>query len=364
MQKNHKKMEGIALITVIIIIAVLVAVGVTITILVKKNINNDNQIQAEIGKENVNSGENATQSTTKKVNEENIKEYTDDEVPIPKGFYYVGGTKDDGVIISDSAEDENKGTTHEAATQMQGNQFVWVPVENEANFKRYPGYDSGEIQEDFINNTDEPYENGYDGEEKEYNSMKQSVLQHNGFYVARYEASKDETNQTKVASKQGKEVWNYIAWGDSTSEIGTEGAVYQAQQMYTDKNTYGVTSTLIYGVQWDAIMTWIDPEYKTGNCDTNTSFVANSEEKGNYNYLIDDPTVTGSDSNYAVKNIYDLAGNVSEWTMETYASSNKVLRGGGFYYSGLSAPASVRQVWMDLRDDNNSTFGFRVALYL
>ena len=342
MQKNHKKMEGIALITVIIIIAVLIAVGVIITILVKTNMNNNN-IQAETGKENVNSGEIATQSTIKKVNEENIKEYTDDEVPIPRGFYYVGGTKDSGVIISDSAEDENKGTTHEAAIQMQGNQFVWVPVENETDFKRYAGYDKGKLQEGFMNNADEPYEDGYDGEKEEYDSMKQSVLQHNGFYVARYEASKDEGDQTKAASKQGKEVWNYIAWGDSTSEIGTEGAVYQAQQMYTDKNTYGVTSTLIYGVQWDAIMTWIDPEYKTGNCDTSTSFVANSDEKGNYNYLVDNPTFTGSDANYAVKNIYDLAGNVAEWTMETYASSSKILRGGSFYFSGASAPASNRR---------------------
>lgn len=31
-----------------------------------------------------------------------------EDIPIPAGFYYVGGEKNTGLIISDSAEDENK----------------------------------------------------------------------------------------------------------------------------------------------------------------------------------------------------------------------------------------------------------------
>ena len=46
-----------------------------------------------------------------------IKEYTEDGVPIPEGFYYVGGTKEEGVVISDSSADENKGTDHTTATR-------------------------------------------------------------------------------------------------------------------------------------------------------------------------------------------------------------------------------------------------------
>ena len=46
-----------------------------------------------------------------------IKEYTEDGVPIPEGFYYVGGTKEEGVVISDSPADEGKGTSHEVATR-------------------------------------------------------------------------------------------------------------------------------------------------------------------------------------------------------------------------------------------------------
>ncbi len=62
---------------------------------------------------------------------ENIKSLTEEGVPIPKGFYYVTGTKDTGVVISDSQADENN------ATGNNGNQFVWVPVKinNKLNIK-------------------------------------------------------------------------------------------------------------------------------------------------------------------------------------------------------------------------------------
>ena len=51
----------------------------------------------------------------------NVKEVTNEHVPIPEGFYDVGGTKDDGVVISDIDGDD-------LDNSKQGNQFVWVPV--------------------------------------------------------------------------------------------------------------------------------------------------------------------------------------------------------------------------------------------
>ena len=51
----------------------------------------------------------------------NVKEVTNENVPIPEGFYYVGGTKDEGVVISDVEGDDLNNS-------KQGNQFVWVPV--------------------------------------------------------------------------------------------------------------------------------------------------------------------------------------------------------------------------------------------
>ena len=55
----------------------------------------------------------------------------EETVPVPKGFYYVGGSIKSGVIISDNEADKYDGqtdkTTHEYATKLKGNQFVWIP---------------------------------------------------------------------------------------------------------------------------------------------------------------------------------------------------------------------------------------------
>ena len=48
--------------------------------------------------------------------------------PIPVGYYYVGGTKNTGVVISDEESDENKGDAHSVSATLVGNQFVWIPV--------------------------------------------------------------------------------------------------------------------------------------------------------------------------------------------------------------------------------------------
>ena len=249
---------------------------------------------------------------------------------------------------------------------------MWVPVENDKDFIRYTGYHDNSIDTEYTaESCVEPDEqNGYEGEKEQYDLMKESVLKHDGFYVARYEASEENG---KAVSKQGRSVWNYIAWGDSMSEIGTVGAVYQAQQMYTDKNTYGVTSTLIYGVQWDAIMAWIEPRYKDSSKAeellSEKNFIADSTGKGNYNEDANTNSwrgsvvLTGSSSEYKVKNIYDLAGNVSEWTMESCYSVGRVCRGGAYRDPGYLYPISAR----GYRNPSNAEgiyVGFRVALYL
>ena len=53
-------------------------------------------------------------------------------VPIPKDFYYIGGTLDTGVVISseyaDSYEKNKRDmTSHSDAINLIGNQFVWIP---------------------------------------------------------------------------------------------------------------------------------------------------------------------------------------------------------------------------------------------
>ncbi len=306
------------------------------------------------------------------------KIYTDtdgDKTVIPKEFTVSGIQSEqnisDGLVIYDIPDGEvvnweddtdNNGV---ADVKQKYNQFVWVPVTNDADFKTYEGYANKKLDSKLAN-CEEPFSNGYDTEEDEYNDMKKSVLNNNGFYVARYEAGtengkrQDGSNiEAEPVSKQGVDVYNYIKWGNSMTDP-TGGAVEKSKEMYTGKNKYGVTSTLIYNIQWDAIMAWIDPAYKTGKCDTEKSFVANSTGKGHYKQS--EPAKTGSNDNYAVKNIYDLAGNLYEWTMGGYSTNNRTTRGGNYLSSPDSIPASYRN--SDVPTDSNDNLGFRLALYL
>ena len=62
-------------------------------------------------------------------------------------------------------------------------------------------------------------------------------------------------------------IHNFVSWGkamSNTEEVtaGSKGAVELSREAYTNKEAYGVNSSLIYGVQWDSIMRWIENERK------------------------------------------------------------------------------------------------------
>ena len=309
-------------------------------------------------------------------------------VTIPENFYYVGGTKDTGLVISDSAEDENKGVDY----TCKGNQFVWVPVEYTATgvtdtdgldtgftavFKRGKAEETslgsgiykmtGELSSDWA----EPYTSGYsDGkgteEKAEYSKMMLSVQKNKGFYIARFEAGDGDatSKRTKateahtVVSKKNAYVYNYVPWGDSMTKIGTTGAVYLSQNMYKGSNS--VVSTLCYGVQWDSIMNFVSDEDHD---------IEDPSSWGNYREAIGDAATnsgvlntTGKNEAWKAKNIYDLAGNVSEWTMESYYG--RVSRDG--YYALMSGGVGYRdeEAGYGPLADTYVGIGFRVALYI
>lgn len=294
-------------------------------------------------------------------------------VKIPAGFYYVGGSKDEGIVISDVQGDDLENTKH-------GNQFVWVPVDKtsfDTVFKRVEGYFNGEL-DIFLPQTGEADRNGgnsylqvngiYESAttQKEAQEMYKSVKNYGGFYIGRFEAGKDSSGN--VISQKGVTVYNNIKCGNSlTDDAG--GALEKARGMYTDKTKYGVTSTLCYGVQWDATLNFIDPNYITNevngkpNCSYN-SYVRDSTGKGNYSDedASNNPGLTGNKSEYEIKNIYDMAGNLWEYTMETYGTYKRIARGGGFTATTNTSPSSRRTSYTISKEYEH--FGFRVTLYL
>jgi len=138
----------------------------------------------------------------------------------------------------------------------------------------------------------------------------------------------------------------------------------QAELKYTNNQNYGVVSTLIYGAQWDAAIKFIET-YNVGE-EGYSTYATNSAGYGNYSgtYGGDTSTATpdicGALPIFRQKNIYDMAGNVHEWTMEKY-SSYRVYRGGSYDDSGDVYSAAARA------SGNLASYpsvGFRNALYI
>ena len=301
---------------------------------------------------------------------DNTGETVVDGVTVPDGFYYVGGTKDTGLVISDAEGDDLDNSN-------KGNQFVWVPVENFEVFKReHFGTEAqkwwtGTFVTDGLseNNLYEPEADGI-MENTEVEKMYKSVKENKGFYVGRYEAGTTASSEAgirgEVVSKKMAKVYNNIGFADTddmTDETG--GAVEVARSMYSKEKGDSVTSTLIYGVQWDAIMRWMKDEPNL----TDGKYIQDSTGMGWYddNYASGNSThQTGTDldgGKNKVKNIYDLAGNVWEWTIESSNTDNRVGRGGGYLSSSSAFPASGRGNNV-LPSMSYSNIGFRVTLYL
>ena len=267
-------------------------------------------------------------------------------VPLPSGFYYVGGDISTGIVISDK-----QGDTMSASGVNMGNQFVWIPVSSEADLERTKFDSNGQPTTGLSTDYTEPYANGYSTEAEEYTTMRAQVLKYGGFYIGRFEAGVNSTTlRTKVTTaqtvvcKKGVAPYNYVPWGkrmSDASEIeGKSGAVYLAKNFASQHNYTSVTSTLIYGCEWDAMCRYIGDSQRT----TPTKSA---------------PELTGSVSTDVSKNIYDLAGNCWEWTMEAYTTDYRVKRGGNCY---LAYPVSRRS--SDYPTYDSDLYSFRPTLYI
>jgi hypothetical protein len=321
----------------------------------------------------------------------------DDEVPIPIDAKYKEGTENTGVVI-----------------EYKGSEFVWVPINSNLTVKgteklmarpatgdyagtdannrtNYQGalYDysgSGESVTSTENTTyvlgtsnyREPdvladtsygdwstnssrgyalikqYITGMSGKTneeiqtqwtkqltEEYNEMIESVTKYGGFFVGRYETS---YNGTAVAS-----VANVAPMSAQTASGGTWYGMYQKQKDFTT-NTDKMKSAMIWGSQYDAMLNWVmtggDKAHITATTygNHNGSSAVNC---GSYN--------SGSDK---MNNIYDLEGNLYEWTQEALNTNGRVERGG---YCGDSDSPSCRY-----HDYPYGTYdgGSRLALYV
>ncbi len=146
---------------------------------------------------------------------------------------------------------------------------------------------------------------------KEYENMLKSIAKYGGFYIGRYELSNEGV-------QKGKTVLFNTNWYNLYKECATLNA--------SEK----VETRMIWGVQWDLTCDFISKKGEKKS-------ITDSRSWGNFLDSIDNAAVmdgttkkygegqtTGFSEYWKANNIYDFAGNYVEWTQE--AGSNNECR--------------------------------------
>ena len=388
---KNKQEKGITLIALVVtIVVLLILAGVSISLV----LNNNGVISK--AKDAKNQYAEAQTNEEKQLNEvadwisTKVGETTgggnsnynpaDDGVPIPEGFYYVGGTKDSGLVISDNSADKEKykGQTT-VGTELQGNQFVWIPVENIADYKRTAYGES--VDTGIIDTSTNSTKINYNSSPSSYyyteampSDEKTSVEQNKGYYIGRYEAGDKESTDAKtlrsassstsntITIKAKQAPYNYIKYTDAKA---------LAEGFGTKQNYKNVKTKLVSSYAWDTAIAFIQ---KT------VSNYGSSSPQGNYSDTTFDYTdiTTGASKTKAknrgtlvptgqttgVCNIYDMGGNVTEWTTESHSRPRDYpyTPRGSKYNDSFAASAGDRSY--SSSDYAYGNIGFRATLFL
>ena len=298
-----------------------------------------------------------------------------DGVKIPAGFYYVGGTKTSGIVISDNVNDKDKYKNKAVVgTDLLGNQYVWIPctTDNTSSDLQYTrtewgvevdGDDNSRAIKDELTLTDASVTysdsdtaNGINADVSkeivaQIKAEKASVAQYGGYYIGRYEVGK---NGDTAVVKYDQTPYAEITWST---------AYGLAKKIITNSE---VNSYLCSSYAWDTAVNFIQNNSTAKNYATSIEGFNgnwNSQEVKDPSGNVIKPAGTSQQLNTGLTtqfcNIFDMGGNEAEFTTELNPGTSEtvVLRGGAYsYYDG---PAGYR--W-DYRSGAND--GFRATLFL
>ena len=292
-----------------------------------------------------------------------FKDVNGEQVPIPEG-YIVSENSDENIV--------NKGLV---ISDSRGNEYVWISctVDSSSNKLQYKRTEWG-VEKDGTDNSraikdeltlkdiDVTYsktdtDNGINEEiSKEIvaqiNAEKESIKKYGGYYIGRYEVGKD--NKTAVI-KAEQEPYVNIKWSKAYELAKGIGG------------GEGATTYLCSSYSWDTAINFIQNTTGKNYATSIIGFNGNwkSQEVKDSSGKVIKPVNTAQRLNTglttALCNIYDMGGNVGEFTTELNPGTSEtvVLRGGGNNYHG---PAGYR--WDDGSGGAVSFFGFRATLFL
>ena len=287
--------------------------------------------------------------------------YPDGKVWIPEGFR----------ISKDSASTVQGGVVIE---DKDGNQFVWVPVATLADYKR-TAY-SRQVATEETDTATNSIKINYNSSNSSYftealpEDEKASVERYKGFYIGRYEAGDKENTEAKklrssndvtktVTIKAGQVPYNYV----------TRTQAVSLAEGFATKQGYKAKTKLVSSYAWDTTIAFLQK--------VNSDY-GNSSEEGNYKDTTFPYTdITGASQTKAsnsqvlvptgqttpVCNIYDMGGNVLEWTTESCSSTKYpyALRGGHCASGFANSPAGLRYASPDAAYNG---LGFRLTLFM
>ena len=292
-----------------------------------------------------------------------FKDVNGEQVPIPEG-YIVSENSDENIV--------NKGLV---ISDSRGNEYVWISctVDSSSNKLQYKRTEWG-VEKDGTDNSraikdeltlkdiDVTYsktdtDNGINEEiSKEIvaqiNAEKESIKKYGGYYIGRYEVGKD--NKIAVI-KAEQEPYVNIKWSKAYELAKGIGG------------GEGATTYLCSSYSWDTAINFIQNTTGKNYATSIIGFNGNwkSQEVKDSSGKVIKPVNTAQRLNTglttALCNIYDMGGNVGEFTTELNpGTSETVVLRGGIFYGNL--PAGYR--WDFSSGYADSYSGFRATLFL